>query len=86
MTWLRDPLSNIILVIVGMYVTNLCFLKNKSLCFMELKDGDIKESNKIRVGLNRAAIIPKTDNQNLPNLIDLEVKSANKKKEKAERH
>lgn len=38
------------------------------------------------VGLDTTAIISKTKNQNLPDLIDLETEWANKKKEKAKRH
>ena len=37
------------------------------------------------VGLDTAGIISETNNQDLPNLIYLETKWANKKKEKAER-
>ncbi len=37
------------------------------------------------VGLDIAAVIPETDDQDLLDLIDLKVECANKKKEKSER-
>ncbi len=45
----------------------------------------MKKSNRMLIELDTAAIIPKTNNQDLPDLIDLEAKRANKKKEKAEK-
>lgn len=52
---------------------------------MELPEGGTNKLNKMLVGLDTAIVISKTDNQDLPYLIDLEAKRANKKKEKAER-
>lgn len=68
-----------------MYVINLGYLKDGPLRFIELLDGGIKEFNKILVGLNIATVIPETNKQNIPDLIDLETKRANKKNEKAKR-
>ncbi len=84
-TWLADFFLNTTLITVGMHVTNLGYLKDGPPCFTELPNDSMEESNRILVGLDIATIIPKTDNQDLSDLIDLEVKRANKKKEKAER-
>lgn len=61
-SWLTDLLFNATLVRVGIYVTNLGYLKDKFSCFTELLESDTDESNKMFVGLDTAAIIPKTDN------------------------
>ena len=84
-TWLANPFPNITLIIVGMHITNLGYLEDKSLCFMELPNNGMEKSYRMLVGLDTAAIIQETNNQNLPDLIDLEAKWTNKKKEKAER-
>lgn len=83
--WLADPLFNATRVIVGIYVTNLGYLKDKPLYFTELLDGNIEELNKMLIELDTAIVIPETNNQDLTNLIDLEAKWANKKKKKVER-
>ena len=75
-TWPADLLSNATLVILNMHVTNLDYLEDGPLCFMELLDGNTEKSNKMLVGLNTAAVIPKSNNQDPPNLIDLEVEWA----------
>ena len=83
--WPADPLSNATLIIIGMYVINLGYLKDRPPYFTELLDGGTKESNWILVRLNTAVVIPKTDDQDLSDLINLEAKQTNKKKEKTER-
>lgn len=42
--WLADPLFNIILIIVGMYVTNLGYLEDGSPYFTEFSDSGTEES------------------------------------------
>lgn len=84
-----DPLSNTRPVTVRMHITNLGYLEDRPLCFIKLPDGGIEEFNKMLVGLDTATIILESDNQDLPDLfelIDLEAKQVNKKKEKVERH
>lgn len=68
-----------------MHVPNLGYLENKSLRFIEFLNSGTEESNKILVRLHTAAVIPKTINQDLLDLIDSEANQANMKKEKAER-
>ncbi len=84
-TWPVDPLPDTTLIIVGMHVTKLGYLEDGPPCFTELPDGGTEESNRMLVGLDTAAVIPETNDQDLPNLIDLEAERANKKKEKAKR-
>lgn len=84
-TWPADFFPNAILVLVGIYVINLSYLEDRSLYITELPNDNIEESQRMLVGLDVAAIIPKTDNQNLPDLIDSIAKWVNKKKEKAKR-
>ena len=67
-----------------MYVINLDYLEDKLLCFRELLDSDTEELNRMLIRLYIAAVILETNNQNLLDLIELETKWANKKKEKAE--
>ncbi len=83
--WPADPLPDTTLITVGMHITNLGYLEDGPPRFTELPDGGTEESNRMLVGLDIAAVIPKTDDQDLPDLIDSEAKRANKKKEKAER-
>lgn len=84
-TWPVNPLPDTTLVIIGIYITNLSYLKDGPSHFMEFPDSSMEESNWMLVVLDIAAIIPETDNQDLPDLIDLKVEQANKKKDKAER-
>ena len=65
-----------------MYITNLGYFEDRSPHFTELLDGNMEELNKILVELDTIAIIPEIDNQDLLDLINLEAKWANKKKEK----
>ena len=83
-TWLADPLSNATLIIVGIYAINLSYPKDGPFCFIELPNSNIEESDKILIGLDTVIVIPKTDNQDLLDLINLEIQWANKKKEKVE--
>ena len=83
--WSTNLFSNTTLVTIGIYITNLSYLKDKLFCFIKLSNIGIEKSNRILIGVNIAIIISKTNNQDLLNLIDLEVKRANKKNEKAER-
>ena len=57
MTWLADLLPDATFIIVGIHVTNLSYLEDKSLCFIELLDNNTEESNRMLVGQNTAAII-----------------------------
>ncbi len=84
-TWPADPLPDATLITVGMHVTNLSYLEDGPPCFTQLPDGGMEESNRILVGVDTAAVIPETNNQDLPDLIDSEAEWVNKKKEKAER-
>ena len=68
-----------------MHIINLNYLKDRLFCFTKLLDNGIKELNRILVGLNTIAVILKTNNSDLLDLIDLEAKRVNKKKEKVER-
>lgn len=69
-TWSADPLSNAILITIGMHVANLGYLEDGSPYFIELPDSNMKKSNRMLVGLDTAAIIPETDDQDLSDLID----------------
>lgn len=60
--WLKDFFSNISLVIVNMHITNLDYLKNKSLCFIKLLNSNIKELNTILIELDIPTVISKTNN------------------------
>ena len=84
--WSADPLSDATLITVGMHVINLGYLENRPPHFRELSDSGMEESNRMLIELKTAAIIPETDDQDLPDLIDSKAEQANKKKEKAERH
>ena len=68
-----------------MHVTNLDYLGDGPLYFTKLPDGGMDKSNRILIGLDIAAVILETDDQDLLDLIDLETEQANKKKEKTER-
>lgn len=83
--WSTDPLSNATFIMVDIHVINLGYLKKGSLRFTKLSNSGTEESNKMLVGLDIAAVISETDDQDLSDLIDLEVKQANKKKKKVER-
>ncbi len=85
-TWPVDFFPDATLIIVGMHVTKLGYQEDKPPRFIEFPDGGTEESNRILVGLDTAAVIPETKNQDLPHLINSEPERANKKKEKAERH
>lgn len=65
--WTADLFPDVTLIIVGIYVTNLSYLKDRPLWFIKLLDGGTKESNKMLVGLNIVVVIPKIDNQDLLN-------------------
>lgn len=69
-----------------MPITYLGYLENKPLHFTKLLDGNIKESNKMLVRLDITLIIPKTNDQDSSNCIDLETKRINKKEEKVKRY
>lgn len=60
--WLTNPIFDVIFIIIDMHVSNLDYLKNKSLSFTKVPDSGIKKSNKMMVGLDITAIILKTDN------------------------
>lgn len=82
-TWSADPFLNATYVTMSMHITNLGCLENGSSCFTELLDGVMEKLNRMLVGLNIAVVISETNNQDLPDPIDLEVERANKKKKKA---
>lgn len=69
-----------------MQVTNLGYLEDKTPCFPELLDSSTKKLNRMLVRLDIAVIILKINDQDPPNLIDLEAEQVNKKKEKAKRY
>lgn len=85
-TWLADSFLYMTLVTIGMYVTNLGYLEDRSPCFMVLLEGSIKKSNRMLVGLDITVVILETNHQDLPDPIDLKVKWANKKKERAKKY
>lgn len=85
-TWSANLFSNGTFITISIYIINLGYWENRPSCFTEFPDCGIKESNRIWVGLDIATIIPKTNNQDLFDLIDLEAKWANKKKEKVKRY
>lgn len=62
------------LITIGIYITNLGYLEDGSPYFIELLDSDTKESNRMLIGLDIATVILETDDQDLPDLINLEVK------------
>lgn len=80
-----DFLSDITLVTVGIYINNLNYLDDRLSYFMELLDNGMEELSRMLIRLNTAAVIAKTDDQDLLDLIDSEAKQANKKKEQTER-
>ena len=59
--WLTNLFSNVILVIVGMCITNPGYLKNRSLPFTELQDNGTEKSIRIFIGQNTATIIVEID-------------------------
>lgn len=83
--WPANFFFDTIFITIGMHVTNLGYLEDRSPYFTKFSYGSIEELNKILVRLDTVAVIPKTDNQDLSDLIKLEVEYANKKKEEAER-
>lgn len=60
-TWSANPFSDMIFVIVSIYVINLGYLEDRCSRFMELSDGSTKESNKMLVGLDTVAVISNTN-------------------------
>lgn len=66
-----DLFSNITLAIVNIHITNLDYLEDKLLCFIKLLNSGIEELNRMLLGLNTSAVIPITDNYELPNRINL---------------
>ncbi len=71
-TWPANPHSDAPLITFGIHVINLGYLEDGPPCFTELPDSGTEESNRMLVGLDTAAVIPETDDQNLPDLIDSE--------------
>ncbi len=59
-TWPADLLPDTTLVTVGMHVTNLGYLEDRPPYFTELPEGGTEESNRMLIGLDTAAVIPKT--------------------------
>ena len=64
--WPTDPFSNMTFVTVCIHITNLSYLEDRSPHFSELLNSGIEELNRILVGLDTAAIISGTNNQDLP--------------------
>lgn len=83
--WPTNLLPNTTLITIGIHVTNLGYLENISLYFKKLSNSNLEESNKILIKLDIATIIIETNNQDLPDLIDLKPKQTNKKKKKVVR-
>ena len=71
--WLADLFLDAIFITVGMHIINLGYLKDGSPYFTEFSDSNTEELNRMLVGLDTTTIIPKINNQNLPDLIDLKV-------------
>ncbi len=84
-TWSTDPLLDTTLVTVGKHITILDYLEDRPSCFTKFPEGGTEESNKMLVELDTAGIISKTNDRDLPDLIDLEAERASKRKEKVER-
>lgn len=84
--WIANCLLNATLVTVNMHITNLGYLEVGFLRFIKIQDDSVEKLNRTLVGLNTAAIISKTDDQDPQDLIDFKDKWKNKKKEKNERH
>lgn len=72
--WLADFIPNTTIFTVGIHVTNLNYLKNGFFYFMELSDGNIEESNKIFVRLDKIAAISDNNDKHFTNLLDLKAK------------
>ena len=72
--WLADLFLDAILITIGIYIINLGYLEDRSLYFTELPNDGTEELNRILVWLDIVAVIQKIDIQNLPDIIDLEVK------------
>lgn len=68
-----------------MHVTNLGYLKDELFCFIKLSNSNMEELNKILGEMDNIAAISDNDNKYSPNLLDLKVKYAKKKKEKAQK-
>lgn len=83
MIWSADFFLDATLVTVGIDITNLGYLKDRSSRSMKLPDSGIEKLNKILVELDTAAVILEINDQDPTDLIDSEAKWVNKKKEKA---
>lgn len=68
--WPADLFPNTTLITIGIYVINFGYLEDGPPCLMKFPDGDTKELNKMLVGLDTTAIIPKTNDQELLDLIN----------------
>lgn len=80
-----DAFSNTKLITISMFINNLGYLEDKSLHFMKILNSGLEKINKMLVGLDKTAIIPKINKKDLLYLIVLEAEYANKKKEKDKR-
>lgn len=80
--WPADPISDTKLIIIGIYVTNLGLIEDRSFCFIELLNGSTEKSNIMLVRLNITAVILEINNHHQPDLINLEIKQINKKKKR----
>lgn len=84
-TWLVYFFLNITLIIIGMHITNLGYQEEKPPHFTKLPNDNTEKSNKILVILNISTVFLETNNQDLLDLINLDVKQTTKKQEKAKR-
>lgn len=73
-TWLADHIPNKSLLILGIHVSKLRYLKNRPIYFTNLLDGDMRELNKTLGGLENAATIPNNNNEHAPDLFNSKAK------------
>lgn len=78
----NKPISDTILFIFEISVTNLACLKNRSSYFTKFLDCNTKESNKIKK-LNKTTAISNNNNKHLLDLPNLKIKQVKKRKKKA---
>lgn len=72
---------------LGLYISTLGYLEDRSICFIELPDDGIEKLNKCLIRLNTTITILDNNQQlNLLNLTDLEAKRAKIKEVKVQKY
>lgn len=70
--WLADPISNVILIILGMYITNRSYLKNRSSHFTKVLNNGREKFDRTWEEIDNAITISNNNNNkyllDLPNL------------------